>query len=205
MHIGDAGYFGELSDILAGLAAGGAEVHLEGIAHRPEDELDSWERDRLAEANGGDKETSGAAVAVLRLESQSGQLLLPDGTRNIDMSHAELLRRIGWPAYRRLFGPGPQQSAPLALRPLVRAAIRFQFRHNRAIERLRSLSPEHRRLNRIIIGDRNAVAFAGAKDALERRDVALVWGADHLPGLARLFFRAGYRPVGERWLRACNV
>lgn len=205
MHIGDGGYFDELSGILAGLAAGGAEVHLEGIAHRPEDRLTGWERDRLAEAKGWDDlETSGAAVTLLQLESQS-HLRLPDGTRNIDLSHAELLRRVGWPAYRRLFASGPLESPPPGLRPFVRAAIRFQFRHSRAIEALRRLSPSHRRLNRVVIDERNAVGFAGARDTLERRDVALVWGADHLPGLARLFYRAGYRPIRESWVTACKV
>jgi hypothetical protein len=205
MHIGDARYFDQLSEILAGLAAGGAEVHLEGISHRQDELLTEWERARLAEARRWrNPETSGAAVALLKVESQS-LLRLPEETRNIDLSHAELLRRLGWDAYRRLFAV---ESAPLpgrGLAPVVRAAIRFQLRHGRGLEFLRSTRPEWRRVNRVVIDERNAVAFAGAADALERRDVVLVWGADHLPGLARLFQRAGYRPLAERWLSACAV
>jgi len=205
MHIGDARYFDELSEMLAGLAAGGAEVHLEGIAHREDDRVTEWERARLAEAKGWrNPETSGTAVTLLRVESQS-LLRLPEETRNIDLSHAELLRRLGWGAYRRLFALGPTTLPGPGLAPIVRAAIRFQLRHSRGLELLRSTRPGSRRVNRVVIDERNAVAFAGAADALERRDVVLVWGADHLPGLARLFARAGYRPLAERWLSACAV
>jgi hypothetical protein len=205
MHIGDARYFDELSEMLAGSVAGGAEVHLEGIAHREDDRLTEWERARLAEAKGWrNPETSGTAVALLRVESQS-LLRLPEETRNIDLSHAEMLRRLGWEAYRRLFEVGSVALPGRVLAPVVRAAIRFQFRHGRGLELLRSTRAEWRRVNRVVIHERNAVAFAGAADALERRDVVLVWGADHLPGLARLFQRAGYRPLAERWLSACAV
>ena len=205
MHIGDSRYFTELSSIVERLAAPGVEIHLEGVAHRGEDRLTVLERRRLAEVAGWtDPETSGAAVALLRLESQSGFLRLPEGTRNIDMSHGELLRRVGWTEYRRLFAPGPEEPPP-GLAPFVRTAIRFQLRHSRGLDRLRSLAPRYRRVNRVVIGERNAVAFAGACDALRQGDVVLLWGCDHLPGLARLFTRAGYRPQPGRWVSACTI
>jgi uncharacterized protein YbaP (TraB family) len=71
------------------------------------------------------------------------------------------------------------------------------------IEALRSLRPRNRRVNRVVIGERNRRAFEGATEALTRGDVVLVWGTDHLPGLARLFTRAGY--LGhEAWFQACE-
>lgn len=143
-----------------------------------------------------------AAVAVLRAESQSAGLRLPEGTRNIDMSHAELLGRIGWREYRRLFRP-PPAGAPQLSGAVARAAIGFQLRHNRLIEAIGALSPRSRRVTRVVIHDRNAVAFAGATETLLQRDVVLVWGADHLPGLAALFGGAGYRLRGRRWIDAC--
>lgn len=204
MHIGNARYFGQLSELLDRLAGSGTEIHVEGIAHRSEEGLTALERRRLAEAGAwADRETTGAAVAALQAESQSG-LRLPDGSRNIDLSHLELLRRIGWNEYRRLFRP-PPAGAPQLSGAAARAAIRFQLRHNRGLEILRGLSPRQRRLNRVVISERNAVAFAGAADALKERDVALVWGCDHLPGLARLFVGAGYRLTEQRWFDACSV
>jgi hypothetical protein len=204
MHIGDARYFGQLSELLDGLAGSGAEVHVEGIAHRSDEGLTALERRRLAAAGRwADLETTGAAVAALQAESQSG-LRLPEGSRNIDLSHVELLRRIGWKEYRRLFRP-PTAGAPQLSGAAARAAIRFQLRHSRGLELLRRLSPRQRRLDRVVISDRNAVAFAGAVGALRERDVALVWGCDHLPGLARLFVGAGYRPAEQRWFDACSV
>lgn len=209
MHIGDVGYFARLSAELAEVAATGAEIHLEGINHGGEERLTAIERARLAEAAGWeDPETTGVAVSLLRLESQSSHLILPPATRNIDLSHGELLRRVGWNAYRRLFAPGPAgpagPSGP-AFGPLVRAVIRFQLRHSGGLDRVRSLTPAWRRLNRVVVGERNRVAFAGALEALARTDVALVWGCDHLPGLARLLQGAGYRPESARWLAACTV
>ena len=204
MHIGDARYFDQLSELLDGLAGRGAEIHVEGIAHRSEDGLSVVERRRLAAAGAwADRETTGAAVAALQAESQNS-LRLPEGSRNIDLSHAELLRRIGWKEYRRLFRP-PPAGAPQLSGAAAKAAIRFQLRHARGLELLRGLSLRQRRLNRVVIGGRNAVAFAGAADDLRERDVALVWGCDHLPGLARLFSGAGYRLMEQRWFDACSV
>jgi hypothetical protein len=204
MHIGDVRYFGQLSALLDGLAGTGAEVHVEGIAHRSEEGLTALERRRLETAGAwANRESSGAAVTALEAESQSS-LRLPEGSRNIDLSHAELLRRIGWKEYRRLFRP-PPAGAPQLSGAAAKAAIRFQLRHNRGLEMLRLLSPRQRRLNRVVITERNAVAFAGAVGALQERDVALVWGCDHLPGLARLFVGAGYRLTEQRWFDACTV
>jgi len=204
VHVGHGPYFQNLSDLLTGLAAGGAEIHVEGIARRDGDCLNEWEEDRLAEADTwDDAEASGAAVRLLALESQSVHLRLPDGTRNIDLSHAELLRSVGWDNYRRLFTTPPEAPAIPGFGPVVRAAIAFQFRHGRMIEALGSVRPRNRRVNRVVIGQRNQRAFEGAIETLTTGDVVLVWGTDHLPGLARLFTAAGYRLGHEDWHEAC--
>jgi len=206
MHIGDATYFGRLSTVLDRLAADGAEIHVEGISRHDEDRLTDWERDRLDEADGwADAETAGAAVRLLSLESQGANLRLPDGTRNVDLSHAELLRGVGWDNYRRLFAIEPAGPPAPGFGPVVRAAVRFQLRHSRALEDLRSLRPRNRRVHRVVIGERNRRAFTGAVEALGRGDVVLVWGTDHLPGLARLFRAAGCRLRHQEWFRACRI
>lgn len=87
--------------------------------------------------------------------------------------------------------------------PVVRAAIAFQFRHGRMIEALRSLRPQNRRVNRVVIGQRNARDFEGATETLTKGDAVLVWGTDHLPGLARLLTAAGYRLERVEWYEAC--
>jgi hypothetical protein len=206
MHIGDPTYYRKLSSLLAGLAEAGAEVHVEGISRRDGECLSEWEEDRLAEAGTwDDAETAGAAVNLLRLESQSANLQLPDGTRNIDLSHAEILRRVGWANYRRLFHSKPAPRCEAGFGPAVRAVLRFELHHTRAIEGLQSLSHRHRRLNRVVIRERNGRAFAGATEALSRGDVVLVWGTDHLPGLARLFEGSGYRLRREEWFESCSI
>src|SRR6185503_3070393 len=178
-------------------------IHVEGIARRDGDCLNEWEEDRLAEADTWTDAEASGAVRLLGLESQGALLELPDGTRNIDLSHAELLRCVGWDNYRRLFALQPEPPGPAGFSPAVRTAIRFQLKHGRAIEALCSLRPRTRRLNRVVIGQRNRRAFEGATDALTRGDTALVWGTDHLPELARLFTGAGYRLRHEVWFEAC--
>ena len=206
MHIGDPAYFGQLSEVLAGLAEAGAEVHVEGISDGVAGPMSDWERDRLAEADGwANAETSGAAVALLQLESQGGKLRLPAGTRNIDLTYVELLRRVGWDDYRRLLAPQPELRVAPGLGPVVRAAMRFQLRHSRSLARLASLRPWARRVSEVVMGARNEIAYAGGLDALERGDVVLVWGTDHLPELAERFAAAGYRPRREQWFDACTI
>ena len=205
MHIGDAGYFRQLSAVLADLAAAGAEVHVEGIAERDDDCPSRWERERLAEAGAWeDPESAGAAVALLQLASQ-GELVVPEGARNVDMSHFELLRRVGWRHYRRLMAPQPESPIAAGVGPVVRAILRVQLRHQRFFERLQSLRRSQRQVNRVVIQERNRIAFAGAGEALTRGDVVLVWGPDHLPGLARLFADGGYRFRHEEWFEACAI
>ena len=206
MHIGDPGYFGQLSAVLDRLAGAGAEVQVEGISHAPGEVVSEWERERLDEADAwGNPETTGAAMDVLQLQSQGTRLGLPQGARNIDMTHVELLRRVGWEEYQRLLAPQANVGRALHLNLVVRAAIRFQLRHSRGLLHLTSLRPRAHRVTQVIVGARNQVAFAGAIEALRTRDVVLVWGTDHLPGLARLFAGAGYRPRHEAWFDACTI
>lgn len=205
MHIGDAAYFRQLSTLLADLAVSGAEIHVEGISNSDEDRPNEWEKDRLTEAGGwADPETAGAAVALLQLASQ-GELIVPEGARNVDMSHLELLRRVGWRNYRRLMAPQPVSPFTAGLGPLVRAVLRFQLRHQRFFERLQSLRRSNRLVNQVVMQERNRIAFAGAGEALSRGDVVLVWGPDHLPGLAKLFSGAGYRRRHECWFEVCAI
>jgi hypothetical protein len=187
------------------LAENGTEVQVEGIMRR-HDGLSEWEAERLAEAaRWPDLETAGAAVSFLRVESQCVRLRLPAGARNVDLSDVELLRRVGWDNFRRLFAPTVGDRRDAKTHPLVRAGIRLHLRHGRTLDRLSSLRRRNRIINRVVIGERNRVAFAGALDALTRGDVALVWGTDHLPGLARLFQAEGYRLRRKDEFAACTI
>ena len=212
MHVGDDGYFAAMSTLVEELAATGAEIHVEGISHRHDNAMRGWELNCLAAAySWEDPETFGAA-ATLQVGSQGASLRLPEGVRNNDLSHVDLLRRIGWANYRRLFAP------PLAEMPAVaagrlarfgaevaRAAIRFRVRHRRTISRVKAIRGRNRMVNRVVIAERNRIAFAGAVEALSDRDVVLIWGADHLPGLARLFALQDYTLSETRWLDACAI
>jgi hypothetical protein len=205
MHIGEARYFEELSTVVAGLAAAGAEVHVEGISHRYDDYMRKWERNCLAAADSwAHPETMGAATS-LGVESQGVRMRLPAEARNIDLSHVELLRGIGWDSYRRLFASRLTESSDRPAGRMVRAAIGFELRHRRGLDRLRSLRGRYRRVNQVVLRDRNRVAFAAAVEALAQTDVVLVWGADHLPGLARLFALQEYHLRHEQWFEACLI
>lgn len=202
MHMGQRSYFRDLSAAIGALAAAGAEVHVEGIAHRDGQRLTRREQAHLDEADrwSGPRRADDPA-RLLQLDSQD-HLVLPDGARNIDLSRGDLLHRLGWTEYRRLFAPKPAPPPPGAM---ARTVIRFQLRHSQAIESLRCLRPRHRKISRVVLHERNRHAFDAALGALARGDVALVWGADHLPGLAALFEQAGYRVTGQAWVGACTI
>jgi hypothetical protein len=205
MHLGDGAYYDALSALLADLAAAGAAVHYERIRRADDADLTADERARL-ESIGGSGYPVGLAAFVdaLGLELQGERLVLPAGARNVDVTDVELLRALGWDRYRRLVEP-PTVTIDERAAPLARPAFRFLLKHGRTIDRFRALSAANRQATRFMIGDRNRFALAEALQASATHDVALVWGAAHLPGLARGLRRHGYRLHAERWLRVCAL
>jgi hypothetical protein len=203
MHLGDAGYYAALSALLADLEAVGTAVHYERIRRADDADLTDEERDRLEGVKAsGHPAGLDAFVGALGLELQGERLALPPGARNVDVSDVELLRALGWDRYRRLV-ERPAVTIDQRSAPLARPAFRFLMKHGRTIDRLRALSAGNRQATRFMIGERNRVALAEALQPSVQGDVALVWGAAHLPGLARELRRHGYRLRAERWLRVC--
>jgi hypothetical protein len=205
MHLGDTAYYEELSALVAALDASGAAVHYERIRRADDGDVTPEERVQLEEV-----ESSGypggldAFVAVLGLELQGERLVLPAGARNVDVSDVELLRGLGPERYRRLVAR-PDVAFDERAAPLARPLFRFLLRHGPALDRLRMLSARHRRVQRVMVDHRNAVALAAGLRALDRGDAALVWGTAHLPGMARQLQRAGFRLTAEVWLTACTL
>jgi hypothetical protein len=205
MHLGDATYYDALSRLLADLAAAGADVHYERIRRADDADLTEEERHRLDGVQASGYPVGLAAfVGALGLELQGDRLALPAGARNVDVSDVELLRALGWDRYRRLVEP-PAVNIDERAAPLARPAFRFLLKHGRTIDRLRALSATNRQASRFMIGERNRVALNEALQPSAQGDVALVWGAAHLPGMARELRRHGYRLQSERWLRVCAL
>jgi hypothetical protein len=205
MHIGAPAYYEALSALLADLDSAGTAVHYERIRRADDADVTDVEYDQLERV-----ESSGypggleAFVGVLGLELQGERLALPAAARNVDVSDVELLRGLGWERYRRLVAR-PDITIDERAAPLARPVFRFLLRHGRKLDRLQSASARHRAVNRFMLGERNRVALTEALRVLPDQDVALVWGAAHLPGMARLLRRRGFRPRAERWLTVCAV
>lgn len=205
MHLGEAAYYEALSALLADLDAGGTAVHYERIRRADDADVTPAERQQLdAVESRGYPAGLDAFMAVLGLELQGERLALPPGARNVDVTDVELLRALGPERYRRLVAR-PAAALDERAAAVARPLFRLLLEHGRALDRLRSLSARHRRIQRFMIGHRNRVALAEAVRSLEAGDVAVVWGTAHLPGMARQLERVGYRLRAEAWLTVCTL
>jgi hypothetical protein len=60
-------------------------------------------------------------------------------------------------------------------------------------------------LDKIIVDHRNDVALNAVRETLDKdpdQDIALLWGAGHIPGLKSGLEQLGYRTTTRRWLGA---
>lgn len=211
MHIGTNAYFRKLNDIIAGLEAGGALVCYEGIRPAAEEEW-AAAADGERAVRGFPKTTSDrglpAACRYLGWVEQGAGLKYSPSWRNVDLTDLELDRQAQprniselSDEFSDLFvGLTPEQfdvihgaGAGLMIRLL--ALDRFQLLRRWS---LRTVSSDaYRHLSPVLVEERNSRALARLPlDA----DAVLLWGSDHLPGLAAGLKRAGYRHRRTAWV-----
>jgi hypothetical protein len=206
-HVGRPGYYAQIHQLVLGLIQAGAELHFEGL-HAERRETEPVER-LLAEAAapGLNLNTVEAAGQVLGLVSQRRVLTpllqeLPDA-RNIDVSTVDVFRALSAKKIATLSSdePGLIEEIPQAWRPTAARLILWALRHvgNPA---LLLGAARGSRAHFAVIVDRNALAMYHALDTARTRDVVLLWGANHLPGMLRRLRRAGFILVRTEWVEA---
>lgn len=206
MHVGDESYFQETAELLEGLSDKGYDVHYERlmkasdarVAAIPEAFREDFERLRASIKASSQTETASA----LRLHHQKDKLVYPSGAENIDFSDLDVFRALGFKKASRLFEPLDLQgvSVDAARRMLV---LTFRLRALRSV--LDRLTPKGRAVKRVILDGRNDHAVRHARRALKDSNIALVWGAEHLPGLFRGLQADGFQLKGVSWRRVCEI
>jgi hypothetical protein len=215
VHFGMPGYYAGIKATITEITEAGAAVHYEYTAlvetmnNLPSD-VTQQERDVLdATVNsarltgwavcGGlwvDQVTGWAVCAGLWVDQVTGLGGWPEDWQRVDLNHLEVIR---------LVGPEVMLNA---LRCSI-ATLEFALTNNRRRKwyvvsqwlvlrlaasgvRLAPASTDH-----VVVDRRNEVALEGV-DSTEQ-DLVLVWGSDHLPGLAEGLDKRGFALDYETW------
>lgn len=210
VHVAESAYYDRLAALVAELEAAGAVVYSEGIGLAGEREWGTAStseraaRDEYFDELGGRFQAMGDYLGWVR---QRFPLADVPSWRKVDMTDLEFTRRA------RLRDTGSRRTvqqlsarfsvpvrgigALLAVLTQLEAADRFGVMvllldiavHGRDVRRERD----------VMVGERNRLLL----EALSAdEDAVLVWGAGHLPGLARGLRSAGYRRQATEWLTA---
>lgn len=205
-HIGRPDYYEQILDDVRTLAGQGAAVGFEGVRKPTEEKLADatgeerarWEQIRRTGV--GDYRT---AAALLGLTAQDVRSYPPDWV-NVDLDGLDVARhflreRRNW----ILDATDPLDGVPARA---LWFAVYWTMKHHRVVNTLLLARPGTRSFRRFAVGERNRLVMefvdrtvfpvAGERGG----DVALIYGADHLPGIVGGLKRRGFGETGRRWL-----
>lgn len=210
VHIAPARYYRQLNAIITKLEAGGALVCYEYVGRAAEAD---WSAVSPAEREGWDAATARrgelaeAACRYLGWVGQAGGLVYAASWRNVDMNEAEIVQRadaeerdllVQDVSIADLFGDRPPDRqdivAGVAAATLMRVISLDRYRLL-----MRVVGED---LTRVVVGDRNERALASLPSD---QDAVLIWGSQHLPGLAAGLDRAGYRRGASTWVNTAEL
>jgi hypothetical protein len=205
VHAAQAGYYRQLNAILARLEAAGALVFYEWVGPAAETE---WSAASQAEHDARDavmadsRETSQAVCRYLGWVSQAEALAYAASWRNVDITDLELVQRAGaqamldhHEAFEDMLGSRPDDQ-----RDVAAGAGAVMLMRLISLDRYQLLAQwADTSVSRAMIDDRNDRVLAALPSD---RDSVLIWGCNHVPGLAAGFRQAGYRRQASAWLNA---
>jgi hypothetical protein len=205
VHAAQPGYYRRLNVILARLEAAGALVFYEWVGSAAETE---WSTASQAEHDARDavmadsQETSQAVCRYLGWVSQAEALVYAASWRNVDITDLELVQRAGaqavldhHEAFEDMFGSRSDDQRDVAAG--VGAVMVMRLISLDQYQLLVHMADSS--VSRAMIDDRNDKVLASLPSD---RDSVLIWGCNHVPGLAAGLRRAGYRRQASAWLDA---
>jgi hypothetical protein len=198
IHAGEPGYYLQIKQLVEMLRLGGAQVHSEGtglgdLIRNPPPDLTAEEKEildlQVAADRGAARHATPDPAWVHQYAGFGGW---PTGWQRIDLPYLQELRAIGTePIGRQLRlalasqGSGPAPSKTRTRMPRHGAAWAYRFA-------AAGIHGPRKATDPVRIDRRNAVALAGV-DATTR-DVVLLWGTAHVPGLVAGLKARGFRP-----------
>lgn len=202
MHIGEISYFTEIAHFLSRHSSENSEIHYEKVIQDATG-ASSRELEILRSIDFSNLGLSMKEFAKpLGWVFQSDALNYPDHAINVDATVVYLLRKLGRRRLERIVKAQedlPTDSREEAVK-LLRRALRLAPATIRAAQLLRLP------LYATLIRDRNTLASEKALAALSAKDrIILVWGAAHLPDLARRFIAEGFHIQTGSFLKVGNL
>lgn len=191
-HIADPDFWRSFKQTLAQYARDGWIIHYELI--KGHGQLTRKERRRL-------KGIRRVSRIIARKSTKAGlehqrKLEYPSGSKNVDMTAWKLASQLDFSL---------KDNVLFRVDSVLLAAIPFRFMkqfiaHVLLSKKSTSLSPK---FDEVVLHDRNRLAVDAA--ASEKLDVLMVWGAAHLPGMAKLLQVKGYTLTGSQWTAIMSV
>jgi len=209
--VGEPGYYEQLQALIDGLEAGGAGVHCEGASVGRcgiPAEVSAEEQTVLDELARCRELTSTRVGQVFGWVHQHCALPIAATWRVTDLHYVEVMRLTGTAALlhqtrranRVMDWPEEDPMAPHRLRLSVAVSMRAQASNNRLLRRAFA-----RRTDRILVGHRNQIALECLDQEPADRDVVMLWGAGHLPGLGAGLATRGLVPTENTWYRVGHL
>ncbi len=212
VHIGDPQYFDVVEDYVTRREVAGSLVHYERMMPPTAEELvESGLDPALVERFGtGVEGTFNFLGKRLGLRFQLDSMQYGEAWENHDIPRLELMRLLGAKGVERFTEKGEKL---VDLEDKIGSDLTLKImsgtlRHISLVSMLSKLSPKNRREDRIVTDRRNEVALLAIDEALRRepeRDITLLWGAMHLPGIGKGLRQRGYKLNSTQWLNAFTL
>ncbi len=206
IHIGRPDYYTRLTELVEEheqqglvLFEGVGELTQEEAAALPDEERRVYES--LASLNGAYRRLA----AALDLVAQPDVMPRPRaGWVRADLPVRELLRR--WVSARLPLVPVMEAVGQVIDSALMRRAARFVLLQEplllSAFRLVKGWTPGVGRLAALLVDERNAAALDVFDSVDHGQDVAIIYGAGHVPGLLEGLTRRGYREITRDWFTA---
>ena len=133
---------------------------------------------------------------------QSDSLVYPDIAINVDTSAVHLLRRLGRRKLENIVktGSGLEGASRKEASSILRKALRLIPMTMWAARTTRST------IYQTLLLERNTLALQKGEEALQDGDtLVLVWGAAHLPDMAKRLRKKGYRLESNSFLKVGSL
>jgi hypothetical protein len=212
MHAGDAQFFNDVTSIINNNIDHGYKVLYERIGEIDSDEtksLSDSEKEALSQL-GVLRDLTQWLVQLTGLTSQFEAIKPSELWVNTDIGAGELVRKLA-EANADLFPQGEAGMEGFRKQEgVIKRFMRFMMRHPRialsvifAFSKIKRSS--NRRSKQIIIDYRNERGIEMSRPHFLKGNVAMIWGAAHLPGLMRLLAAEGYMIQDVKWLTVLDA
>lgn len=200
IHIAEPGYFTAIQQRIDSLD--GYAVLFEGVGKMSpqEEELLSGKERKIADMLKQILAVMDKISALTSLQHQRAGLSYNPPWINTDFSFYKLVQSLAAQDVKLIdFSDFDKIFSDERSRLLVECLINWSFSQLAALSMLMAAFRINGRTEKVILRDRNEVAFQGITNSLSSGNVVSIWGAAHLKGIAAKLKKIGFEEVGCEW------